>query len=92
MFILDLSKTLMNDFHYKNIKQKYGNKPELLFTHTDSLTYEIEAEDIYKDFWNDKNKFDKTNKKVIRKLKDKAAGIPITEFIGLRSKMYSYRN
>ena len=27
---------------------------------------------------------------VIGKFKDEAAGIPITEFIGLRSKMYSY--
>ena len=34
--------------------------------------------------------FDKTNKKVIGKFKDEAAGIPITEFVGLRSKMYSY--
>ena len=29
-------------------------------------------------------------KKVIGKFKDEAAGMPITEFIGLRSKMYSY--
>ena len=29
-------------------------------------------------------------KKVIGKFKDEAAGIPICEFIGLRSKMYSY--
>ena len=36
------------------------------------------------------NIFDKTNKKVIGKFKDEAAGIPIIEFIGLRSKMYSY--
>ena len=28
--------------------------------------------------------------KVIGKMKDEAAGIPITEFVGLRSKMYSY--
>ena len=31
------------------------------------------------------------NKKVIGKFKDKAAGEPITEFVGLKSKMYSYR-
>ena len=57
---------------------------------------------MYRDFWNDKDRFDnsdypenspyfnKTNKKVIGKFKDEAAGIPITEFVGLRSKMYSY--
>ena len=102
MCILDLSKTLMYDFHYNYIKNKYGNKAKLLFTDTDSLTYEIETEDVYKDFWNDKDRFDnsdypedspyfnKTNKKVIGKFKDEAAGIPVVEFIGLRSKMYSY--
>ena len=57
---------------------------------------------MYHDFWVDRNKFDnsdysenikfyhKTNKKVIGKFKDEASGIPITKFIGLRSKMYSY--
>ena len=50
MCILDLSMTLMHDFHYNNIKKKYGNRARLLFTDTDSLTYEIEAEDVYKDF------------------------------------------
>ena len=103
MCILDLSKTLMYDFHYNYIQKKYGDKAKLLFTDTDSLTYEIEAEeDIYKDFWDDKEKFDnsdypedspyydKTNKKVIGKFKDEAGGVPIVEFVGLRSKMYSY--
>ena len=102
MCILDLSKTLMYDFHYKYIKEKYGQKAKLLFTDTDSLTYEIEAKDVNKDFFKDKDKFDnsdypeyspffyKENKKVIGKFKDEAAGIPIIEFIGLRSKMYSY--
>ena len=102
MCILDLSKTLMYDFHYNYIKNKYGDKAKLLFTDTDSLCYEIEAEDVYKDFFNDKEKFDNsdynksstffddTNKKVIGKFKDEACGIPITEFVGLRSKMYSY--
>ena len=100
--ILDLSKTLIYDFHYNYIKHKYGNKAKLLFTDTDSLTYEIETKDAYKDFFKDKSKFDnsdypenspyfnKTNKKVIGKFKDEAAGVPIIEFVGLRSKMYSY--
>lgn len=102
MCILDLSKTLMYDFHYNHIKNKYDNKAKLLFTDTDSLTYEIEAEDVYQDFLNNKNLFDNsdyqksslyfdnTNKKVIGKFKDEAAEVPIVEFVGLRSKMYSY--
>ena len=57
MYILDLSKMLMYDFHYNYIKKKYNNRARLLFTDTDSLTYEIEAEDIYNDFWNDKDMF-----------------------------------
>ena len=102
MCILDLSKTLMYDFHYNYIKSKYGDKAKLLFTDTDSLTYEIQTDDAYTDFWSDKDKFDNSdynkespfhntaNKKVIGKFKDEACGVPITEFIGLRSKMYLY--
>ena len=61
MRILDLSKMLMYDFHYNYIKMKYINRARLLFTDTDSLTYEIEAEDVYKDFWNDKDMFDNSD-------------------------------
>ena len=101
MCILDLSKTLMYDFHYNYIK-RYGDKAKLLFTDTDSLTYEIKAMDVYKNFRNDKDMFDNSdypesspyysnaNKKVIGKFKDEACGAPIVEFVGLKSKMYSY--
>ena len=58
---LDLSKTLMYDFHYKYLEKKYNNRARLLFTDTDGLTYEIEAEDVYKDFWNDKDMFDNSD-------------------------------
>ena len=91
----------MYDFHYNYIKNKYSNRTKLLFTDTESLTYEIKAKDVYMDFWNDKEMFDNINypenspyrcnaKKVIGKFKDEACGILIVEFIGLKSKMYSY--
>ena len=94
--ILDLSKVLMYKFHYNYIKDKYGDKAKLLFTDTDSLTYEIETEDVYQDFWVDKDRFDNsnypmnsqyfddTNDKAIGKFKNEAAEVPICEFVGLR--------
>ena len=106
MSILDLSKTLMFDFHYKYIKPKYGNKAKLLFTDTDSFLYEIQTEDFYKDISGDvRDRFDTSdypeghpsglptgiNKKVLGMFKDEAAGKIIKEFVGLRAKLYSYK-
>ena len=104
--ILDLSKTIMYDFHYNYIKPMYKDKAKLLFTDTDSLIYEIETEDFYKDISGDvKNRFDTSdypdnhpsgiptgiNKKVLGMFKDEAMGKSIKEFVGLRAKLYSYK-
>ena len=97
--ILELSKLLMYEFHYKYIKNTFNAK--LLFTDTDSLVYEIKTEDVYEDFYLDKDLFDfsdyplhskffdPVNKKVIGKMKDEFRGKIISEFVGLNSKMYS---
>ena len=91
----------MYDFHYNFIKKKFN--AELLFTDTDSLTYEIKSENIYKEFYKwkdlfdfsnyskDSKFFDDTNKKVIGKMKDEYGGVIIDQFIGLKSKMYSIK-
>ena len=103
--ILDISKTLMYDFHYNHIKRNYGCKAKLLFTDTDSLCYEIHTEDVFQDMYDKKYLFDlseithdkmlkfkdMTNKKVIGKMKPEYADNVIHEFIGLRSKMYSIK-
>ena len=106
MSILDLSKTLMFDFHYKYIKPKYGSKAKLLSTDTDSFLYEIQTEDFYKDIAGDVwDRFDTSeyqkghpsgiptgiNKKVLGMMKDEAKGKNIKEFVGLRAKLYSYK-
>jgi len=62
MSILDISKTLMYDFHYNYMKKKYAKICNLLMTDTDSLMYEIKTEDFYKDVKVDTSeKFDTSN-------------------------------
>ena len=106
MAILDLPKTLMYDFRYNYIKLKFGENAKLSFTDTDSLCYETQTDDFFKDISKDVDqKFDTSNypkdhksgistgknKKVIGMMKDEAGGKIIEEFVGLRAKLYSYK-
>ena len=56
--ILNLSKTLMYDFHYNYMKKTYGPNAQLPFTDTDSLSYAISTEDVHQDMIKDKHLFD----------------------------------
>ena len=100
--ILELAKLLMYNFHYNHMKRLYGDKMRLCFSDTDSFLYHIETEDVYEDMKEFSYLFDFSdypekhmlfsdqNKKVLGKFKDETNGTPIREFVGLRSKMYSF--
>lgn len=104
MSVLDISKVVMTDFHYNYMRPKYGNDLELLYTDTDSYVYKILCDDFYADMKDDIHMYDTSdyavdnvynipnrNKKVPGKMKDENSGKVMTEFVGLRSKMYSVR-
>ena len=71
---------MMDNFHYSYIKRKYPNST-LLFTDTDSLTYQVQTNNMYEDLFADKYLFnfsgyekespfyDDENKKVTGKMK-----------------------
>ena len=99
--VLELSKLHMYKFHYRHVKQIYGERAELLFTDTDSLTYQIFTEDIYEDMKNHMELYDTSdyppnhplhstmNKQKIGCLRDELSTELALQFIGLRAKMYS---
>jgi hypothetical protein len=58
MSILDISKTLMYDFHYNFIRKKYGDRAKLLVIDTDSLCYDLRTDDLYKDIKDNQDLFD----------------------------------
>ena len=89
----------MYEFRYNFIKKKFD--AELLFTDTDSLTYETKSKDGYEEFSKRKHLFDFTNfskdskfydsqnEMVVGKMKDEYKGVPINKFVVLKSKMHS---
>lgn len=72
-------------------------------TDTDSLLFFYETDNIYEDMMQDQDLFDlcdypkdhplycDKNKKVLGKMKDECGAVSIRDFVGLRSKMYSFR-
>ena len=105
--ILDLSKTIMYEFHYDYMIPKYGDRLKLCYMDiVDFLIYSIKTEDFYSDISPDvESRFDTSdypndgsrllpigkNKKVIGLMKDELGGEIMKEFVSLRPKMYSYR-
>ena len=95
----------MYKFWYDYIKPKYGDRPKLCYTDTDSFIIHLTTEYVFADFyddverWFDISNYDENdkrplligeNKKVIGLFKDKLGGKIMTEFCALRAKTYSY--
>jgi len=101
--VLDLSKVVMYEFYYSVMKQKYGKRVKLLYIDTDSFIMRIIFKDFYHDMKEMMNYFDTSNypkdhpcfsnqnKKVLAKFKDEMAGKIISEFCGLRAKVYALK-
>ena len=104
--ILDISKTLMYEFWYYDIKPKYGDKARLCHMDTDSFAMHIKIEDFYKDIandlerWFDASNYDEKdkiplsigkNKKVIDMFKDELGSKIMIEFCALRAKAYAFK-
>ena len=99
--ILDISKHLMYNFYYNQLKVEYGKRCQLIYTDTDSLLLEIQTEDVYQDMAKHADLYDNSdlpkdhplhsmgNKKALEKMKDECAGRPIAENVGMQPKMYS---
>ena len=91
----------MYDFHYNFIKTNFD--AELLFTDTDSLTYEIKSENVYEEFFKWKDLFDfsnyskhlkffeEANKNVIGKMKYEFGGVIVVELCWVKVKNVFYK-
>ncbi|XP_077280127.1 uncharacterized protein LOC143907319 [Temnothorax americanus] len=104
MCILEISKTRLYEFHYDYMLPLYRDRCRIFYTDTDSLIYSLECENAHERMRRDIDRFDtsdytknnahgmpRVNKKVPGLMKDENNGAIMTEFVGLRAKMYTYR-
>ena len=104
MALLDIAKTVVYQFYYHYMVSKYSpDRCRLLFTDTDSLTYDVRTDDIYEDmkpvveevidgsdYPTEHPLYSETNKKRVGCWKDEnSSDSPISEFVCLRAKLYS---
>lgn len=99
--VLEYAKQHLYKFHYDFIKTKYQNKARLCYTDTDSLLYLVKTTDFYDDIKKNISNFDtsnfelnncyqipRVNAKIPGLFKDELGGEVISEFTGLRAKLY----
>ncbi|RLU19246.1 hypothetical protein DMN91_007803 [Ooceraea biroi] len=104
MCILDVSKVCLYEFHHEYMLPLYREKCKVTYTDTDSLIYHIECEDMYEQMKRDIAQFGTSdyasdnvygiplaNKKVPGLMKNENNGAIMTEFVGLRAKMYALK-
>lgn len=103
--VLDISKTIMYSFHYDFMLEHFDPKDcRIQYTDTDSFIYEIKNHNIYEFIKSYPDYFDTSkyeidnpygivpqNRKKLGIMEDENGGRIMSEFIGLRSKMYTYK-
>ena len=103
--ILDISKTVMQEFWYDYLGPQYGGRAKFCYTDTDSFIIYIKTEYFFEDIsndverWYDTSNYEKNdkrplpigkNKKVPGIFKDELGGKIIIEVVALRPKTYAY--
>ena len=99
--ILDVSKLQLYKFHFEEMVPRYGTNARVLYKDTDSIFYEIETEDVYKESEGMKNLLDLSsypenpilycnqNKKVPLKITDELNGNVVSKAVFLKPNAYS---
>ena len=101
---LTYRKSICTNFITRYMSPMYRDKCKIMYTDTDSLIYYIECDNVYETMKRDIARFDTSdypadnvydmplaNKKVLGLMKDENNGVLMTEFVGLRAKMYAAR-